>query len=335
LKDTIKIKINGIGVVVDLEDQRLIDWLKFDFSMFLVEDFDRAELTVRVTIGRERPKLPNLVASTQTPHYVSYDDGAHRYVDYFGRALVDYNYDVDHGEIYSADPTFAYERLFLLILSRCGEKLDHRGLHRVHALGATFDDKALLFLMPEHGGKSTLGLSIMEHPRFKFLSDDAPLIDHKGQVYPSPLRIGLRSPDAAKGIPSEYVRTFLRDGRDTKTVIKMSYFAERIEKESKPIQWIFIGQWINHNDPRIEPVSAFAVYATLFRDCVFGLGLAQVIEYFLRSKRNDLLAKTGIVFKRVCAVTVLLLRGRSRRFLLGPNADKNKDCLIQFLETGI
>jgi hypothetical protein len=332
MNQTILLDITGILASVTIDKKELADWLEFDFSLFLTDKKDRPAITIDVKTSGHPPAMPRLVASTQTPYYVSYDDGPRRYVDYFGRALVMYDYEAEHGEIHSTDLPFAYERLFLLILSRAGEKLDRKGLHRVHALGATFDDKALLFLMPEHGGKSTLGLSLLGVPRFKFLSDDSPIIDHCGRVYPSPLRVGLRDEAAAKKIPAEYVRTFKRDGRDTKIVVKMSYFAPYVEMNPKPIKWIFIGQWINYDEPRIEKVSALAVFATLFRDCVFGLGLAQVIEYFLRSQRSDLFAKTGIAFKRIWAVSILLMRGKSRRFLLSKNPEKNRECLLKFLE---
>lgn len=222
---------------------------------------------------------------------------------------------------------------FLLILSRSGEMLDQKGLHRVHALGVTHRDRALLFLMPEHGGKSTLGLSLIGSTNFKFLSDDSPLIDHRGQVYPFPLRIGLRDGALAKGIPPEFVRTFPRDNRTEKTVVKMSYFKDSIETGPRSASWIFVGQWFNSDQARIEPVGRLAVFFTLLRDCVFGLGLAQVIEYFLRSRRGDLFAKSGIALKRVWAVFILLSKSRQKKILLSRNPEENRRCLLQFLES--
>ncbi len=62
-----------------------------------------------------------------------------------------------------------YEAAYLFLLSRIGEALDQRHLHRIHALALEYFGRAVLAVFPMGGGKSTLGAAMLRFPEIGFL----------------------------------------------------------------------------------------------------------------------------------------------------------------------
>jgi hypothetical protein len=330
--DTIFLDIYNTGVSIRSAAEQILQWLRFDFSHFLagtVSPWLRIEVNDG---GIPAGVVPPLVESMHSPEYVCYDDGHKRYVDYYGRALVVFDYQTEHAIMYFSDPAFMYEKLYLLILSRVGEKLDREGLHRVHALAISYRGAGCLFLMPSHGGKSTLALSLLGEQAVKLLSEDTPLIDHKGNILPFPLKLGLGAEQVPPDVPAEFVRTFVRDKWGAKTLLHLDYFPQKIETSPVPVSFLFAGKWIHTEQGRLEKLSRTGAVLVLLRDCVFGLGLPQIVEYFLTSNKMDLLRKTRIVFGRFMAVLTLALKAEPYRLLLGRDIPSNKQLVIEFLE---
>jgi len=110
------------------------------------------------------------------------------------------------------------EIAYLFILSTVGRYLDSQGIHRVHALGVSYQNRGILLLLPCGGGKSTMALELMRRLGFSLLAEDTPLIDRRGRILPFPLRLGIR-PEQETEIPAQYFRTVNRMEFDPKTLI--------------------------------------------------------------------------------------------------------------------
>ena len=258
-------------------------------------------------------RIPSRPASMLTPNAVTYDQGRVRTNDYNGRALAIYDFDREHGEVWSTDADLLYEIVYLMALSRIGERHDLIGIHRVHALGVAAFGRAALVVLPEGGGKSTLALELLRRPEISLLSDDTPLLT-RGRVLAFPTRIGVRG--AVEGVGAEHVRTVRRRDRGAKMVIDYSAFRDRVVREASPAALV-IG--VRHGGTRswLEPVAARTAFAPLAVNLMFGLGLPQVVEYFLRGGALELVRKAAIMRSRLVATVRLLRNARSYRLVLG------------------
>lgn len=322
----------GITVRVHAEDSKFIDWIKFDFHYFVNPINSTPRINITVRIGNPASLIPPLIESNRSPKYVIYDQSPRRYVDYFGRAVVIHNQIDESADITSLDVPFAYEKLYLFILSRVGEMLDRQGLHRVHALGFEINQKGALVLLPERGGKSTLALDLLKDARVSIFSEDTPLIDRKGHLYPFPLRFGMRERENLGNIPSDYLRELTREEGGAKHLVHINYFKDQIARRPGKVDFLFIGKWTRHHEPSLESVSAWKAIRSLFRDCVFGLGLPQVVEFFLRNGWGGIQSKSGIFLKRTIASVFLSLKTKNFYFYLSPDKEKNIYCLLSALE---
>src|ERR1700722_18273685 len=140
-----------------------IEGLQQDFAFFRSRDHGDG---VTLELIEEDPPLEGLPltdAVVSTPRNVAYRNGSKRYIDYHGRALGIQDEANGNLKVYSRDPHLLYEAAYLYLLSQIGEHLDREGLHRIHALGVTVQGRAVLVLLPMGGGKSTLGLHMLQH----------------------------------------------------------------------------------------------------------------------------------------------------------------------------
>ncbi|MBW2046268.1 MAG: hypothetical protein JRI96_15540, partial [Deltaproteobacteria bacterium] len=95
---------------------------------------------------------------------------------------------------------------------------------------------------------------------------------------------------------------------------------------------ILIGQRVFSDEAEIIKISKLKAIGPLFRDAVIGLGLAQMVEYFLRFDFKDIFSKISIGFSRLLAGLKLLLHSKTYRFLIGRDQGKNVEVLCRFLK---
>jgi hypothetical protein len=149
--------------------------------------------------------LPELAARVQTPRNHCHTDGDLTYLDYFGSALAVYDRSRNYLTVESVDTHRLHEITYLSILSRVGELLERRGLHRLHALAVGRHGETALFMMDSGGGKSTHGLGFLRSSdRYELISEDSPLTDRRGRVHTFPLRFGVLPP-LPEGIAEEHI----------------------------------------------------------------------------------------------------------------------------------
>lgn len=305
-----------------------LDGLLEDFSFFRTEDSDDGVNLELCEEDLPRKGLPAVDASVYTPRNVVYRSGGKRYIDYHGRALGIQDEATGDLKLYSRDANLLYEAAYLYLLSRAGEYLDQRGLHRIHALGLTIRDRALLVLLPMGGGKSTLGLHLLNHPTVQLLSDDSPFIDRDGRVHAYPLRLGLL-PGSETAIPPEHRRTIQRMEFGPKHLVNYSYFRERVSNAADP-GVVMIGARTLSPECRIEEVGMMSGLRACLPNCVVGLGLFQGLEFILSASAWELAKKVSLGVSRTRNCRQLLHRSRICRVHLGSDPVLNAKTVLDY-----
>jgi hypothetical protein len=319
----------GVGLGVASSSPELIRNLARDFGYFARTANAR---TVNVEAHLATPpwdRVPPEVASRISPNAITFDRGSIRYNDYYGEALAIYDFSRETGEVWSENPDLLYEITYLLCLSRIGEIHDLRGIHRVHALGISLGDRGAIVLLPEGGGKSTLCMEMLRHREVRILSDDTPLIA-RGKLLAFPMRIGLRGSDG-HGIAPEFLRTMHRRNRASKTLIDLRYFRDRIVPEATP-DVVIVGTRRNGDESWIDPIGVASALPSLSANLVFGLGLPQVVEFFLRGGARDALSKLSIARSRFSAAAALAWRARLYRLTLGRDVEAAARAVISVMK---
>jgi hypothetical protein len=284
-----------------------------------------------VELFHERPPFdaaPPCDAVIYTPRNVVYRAEGKRYIDYHGRALGIMDEAASSFKLYSEDPELLYEAAYLFLLSRIGQGLDQRGLHRLHALGVEVNGRAVLVLLPMGGGKSTLALHLMNFPDVRLLSDDSPWIDRNGRALAYPLRIGLL-PGSEQSVPAEHRRLIQRMEFGPKHLVNFSYFYDRVCASAEPGA-VFIGARSMLPECRIEEIGMAAALRPMIANGVIGLGLFQGLEFILQSSALELVNKAGLGLSRMRNCWQLLRRSRIYRVHLGRDAELNARTLLQF-----
>lgn len=332
--ETLRLQFYEIGVEVRAPAWLLND-LRRDFSFFApVPALVNGTRCVVIEVHELCPPfdtVPAVRASLYQPDSISYDQGEVRYVDYNGKALSIFDYGREEGRLYAQDRDLLHELSYLLIHSRVGELLDKKGFHRVHALGLVHDGNGLLCLLPQGGGKTTLALELLGDDTVQLLSDDTPLVDRRGRLLPFPLRIGIEASSAAH-IPERFRGTMVRRKYGAKTLIDIEYFQGRVASGPVPARYLLVGEREFADNPRLTRIGRCAAAAALFKNCVVGLGLPQMVEYFLRHGWGEMLAKGSIAISRLAASLFLVMNAETYRLVLGRRPADNAAVVRVFLK---
>jgi hypothetical protein len=328
VRDVIEFSFYDVGLSVASSSHDLLDNLARDFHFFAGPAPAR-KVSVEANLAPPPwERIPIQFASRITPNAAIYDRGGVRFNDYQHEALAIYDFAREEGEVWSENADLLYEITYLLCLSRIGEIHDLRRIHRVHALGIAVGQRGALILLPEGGGKSTLCMEMLRHPEVRLLSDDTPLVS-RGKLHAFPTRIGIRGARSL-GIDPKYLRIMRRRNREPKTLLDVGYFQDRIASEATP-NVLIVGARRSGNDSWIEPISAARALPALMANLVFGLGLPQVVEFFLRGGGSDVLRKGSIVSFRLAAVASLLWRAKCFRLALGSDISMAADAVMSVM----
>jgi hypothetical protein len=330
-----KFLLNIYGVVVSLSgSNEIINKLSSDFKYFLSDkDNSNIQTHLSININFINPtyeKIPQVCASMYKTDCICYDYNNLRYTDYNGKGLVIFDKKNKSAEIYSTDNDFLYEISYLLLHSQVGELLDTNGYHRVHSCSFSYNNKTFICMLPQGGGKSTLLMNLLKNNNIKLLSDDTPIINKNGDIYPFPIRIGICNDFDTSDIDEKFISIFNRRKFGQKKLVSYEYFKDRIEKEHFPTT-IILGKRVYSNTAMIIQTNRFYAFIELLKNCVIGYGLPQVIEYFLVGGFKDIIKKTCIVFSRLYACIGLLLKTKQvYYFYLSKNKDNNSSYFTEF-----
>jgi hypothetical protein len=301
-----------------------------DFAFFRRDSVAAGAMPV-VLHGVDPPydTIPQKPATVYTPRNISFTDGSRTYVDYSGRALAIFDRAKPSFDVYSRDGGLLYEVAYLYLLSRIGEYLDTRGLHRIHSMALSYDGKAVLAIFPMGGGKSTLAMELLKSTDFKILSDDSPFLARNGGVLAFPLRLGFL-PGGEAGVPAEHRRTINRIEFGPKVLVNYSFFADRVAANAAP-GVVFLGERSLAKTCRIEPIGTLAQYRSIIVNCVVGLGLYQGLEFVMRSNPIELVSKAGVAFSRFRNARALFRRAHVCRLILGRDHAQNAEAVSQYV----
>ncbi len=313
----------GVGAEVSSPSPAAVEEFRRDFQWFHRPVLDAAP---RVRVGLFPARPPDGALS---PGQGVRDRGAVRTVT-DGDALAEHDFAAERGRIFCADPDRLHELGYLLLLSRVGRFLDRKGLHRVHGLGFQWRGRGALVLLPVGGGKTTLALEMLKDPAFRLLSEDTPLVDRRGRLWPFPVRFGVRSEQPLPGIPAERQRLFRRRFHGAKVLVDVDWAAGRWAPPSAVAPHVLlVGRRPADGPGAVSRGSRLGALWPLVWNLLIGFGVPQGREYLLRPRFQALwdLALAGL--SRAWALGVLLLRCRVYGLRLGRDAAADARAILR------
>lgn len=328
----------GITVRLESVNAAVIDDLRRDFAFFhAASASDEAAPALLTIVIDARPPaydgLPQMRARYTTPRNVCYYHAGTKYVDYGGQALVKYEKQRGVCLVQCAEYPLLHQICYMLVLSLVGERLDDRGVHRVHALGLATQGGAALILLDAGGGKTNLALGILAQENgVRLISEDSPLIDRSGRVLPFPIRIGVRPPDLPAAFPPRYLRHFPRDEGGDKILIDTEAFGSRIACDPSQPDLVLLGTRTLGTRPRIQPAPRLKAFAGFLKNCVVGMGLYQGLEYLFAKGLAEAAGRIPCAFSRTAGSLKVLRRSEVFEFFLGTDRGENVKVLSDFLD---
>jgi hypothetical protein len=322
----------GLRFSVGGDWPEVVEDVRLDFAWF-----ERPAATedprLRINVTRGAPELDgigNLRASFVTTRNAVFQDGDRTIVDFFGRAIAVFDRRRNRLEVQGDEHHLVHEAVYLFLLSQIGEHLDRASLMRLHGLGLTGSDGAVVVMLPSGGGKTRLALRALKEPGVRILSEDTPVLDRRGIVHPFPLRVGV-NPTDADFLPAGEVRQIERMEFPPKLLLSIEAFAAQIETQPQPLSHLVAGErWLG-SEAVLEPVPRHALVGPLFREGIVGVGVAQMIEYVLRRGPSDFLKQGGVATRRAVCCGAALARARCWRLRLGRDPERNWAAVARLL----
>ena len=329
-KSSVYLDVYGFHLEVKSDDIAIINGIRRDFAYFETTPSKTDTLIEIYDASPVYKSFPNLSAFVYTLDYISYFDGNVIYTDYHGKGLRKYNKRENLYQIYSDNADLRYEISYLTVLTTIGKQMDSWHIHRVHALGVSRNGKAILILLPEKGGKTTLALQLLKIDNLKLLSEDSPLINRNGEILPFPLRIGVL-PGGEKGIPEKYLRPVKFKRVGIKILVDVDYFIDKIAPVSQP-GIILLGERLLGCESKIVPAGKLGAFKGFFKNSVIGLGLAQGLEYLLGRSITHSLANSKLACSRFYNSYKVLKRSKVYNYFIGHDSEINTSTLMNFID---
>ncbi|TNF31601.1 MAG: hypothetical protein EP319_01740 [Deltaproteobacteria bacterium] len=321
----------GITCLIESENLEILQRIRDDFSYFVTDkattvDFQFRHFDACPPIDNI-PDFPLIYTSRNSR---TFEKNGVRFNDYNGKLLSIYDYNRDICTLYSTDMNRSHEVLYLLIHSRVGKTLDTMGLHRLHAMGVRKDEVDFLFVADTGVGKSTLlsGMLKMDK-KLELLSDDCPLIDESGNVYPFPIRLGASSPEPLLKLGSG-IYELEREEFGRKFLLSTSELENPIAWSSSRRMVLAFGHR-REGACTIQRMGKIRAFLSLVRPMVIGIGLPMILEYWWELGPTDFVRKARIGFKRMCSAIVLSCRAECLEVAIGNDPDENIRTIIKYL----
>ncbi len=328
--NSVNLHVYGLHVELQSADGKTVDTIRREFRYFEGAP-GSADVTIEV-FDEEPPfgSLPDIAPSVYTIDYVTYHSKQEVFTDYHGRGIKIFRPEHNKYLVFSKSADLRHEISYLTILSTVGKFLDSIHIHRVHGLGITFNGKAILILLPEMGGKSTLALQLLRSGEVKLLSEDSPLLNRRREILPFPLRLGVR-PGGESGIPEKYLYPVNLVRAGIKIMIDIEYFRDRIGSACQ-LDTLIIGERNLGIASTIEPVSRMNATMKLIENSVIGMGLHQGMEYLLGRNVWDILRRSSVALSRLNNSLKASSKCRAYRFVIGHDPERNIQVLLDFLK---
>lgn len=333
--NTIILEIYGVRFKVQTDVKFVSDNIKKDFILYFKEEEKiSASDAISICVYKKKApyeKIPPVVASLYNAASICYKKSRVHYVDYMGKGMLIYDFKEEKAEIYSEDENLLYEKTKLVILSRMGELLDQRHMHRIHAAGLLKNGIVTLCLLPMAAGKTTIALGALKNDQdIKLVADDVCMVDIRGRVYPFTLRIGVRDESVANEIPKDYITKIDRNNYGIKYLIDLDYFKGRMAGRAM-LGNILIGKRVFQEHTEIKKLSKTGCIMPFIQSGVFGLGLPQIAELFLRGDLADTLNKISMVFSRCLIFLAIVWKADTYELRIGRDVNRTAEELVKFM----
>lgn len=328
--------LNFYGCIVKVSsgERACLDNARRDFFYFFCPQPPEKPLSVSIRLHREpAPPLPAQAKQVfQTNEGVCYQYEQIRYVDYSGKALAKYDFRSEEGVAFSLDDNLLHEISYIMILSRIGELLDRKGIHRLHSLAVSVDHSAIICLLPMGGGKTTLALELIKTNDCFLLSDEIAAIDGFLQVLPFPLRLGVRTTERIDpNMPGRHLRSITRIAYGPKVLIDVEYFMRKVASEPARLGVVLFGERNNFKKPELKRLSKFAALCHVLKYITFGYQLPQTKAYFFKFSVGYFITLFTILLSRILSGVKIALSVKCYRFNLADNSHENAQVMVSVL----
>ena len=323
-------KFNFYGFKIQVQTESIVieQKLKVDFNYFVQDFIEKPNLNITIELKEDLSNCvpENLVATKQSFNSISYDVGAVRYNDYYGEVVTKFDYQNETCTVYGLDEGRIHEVVYLVILSRQGKWFDRNGMHKIHAMGVSKDNRNMLLMLPMKGGKTTTFTKFLEDESYQIISDDSPVIKLNGDIKLFPIRLGVeqvpRYENLLNSIPSEFKSELSRKQYGTKNLVDLTYYKSRLQSIGERN---ILVQGIRSNSKKFEikKINKFQMFQHLITNMIVGIGLPMIIEYFLESSLRDKVVNLKILISRTIAAVNLLMSSDCYLAYLGTDIDAN------------
>jgi hypothetical protein len=298
----LKLQFFNFHCVVESPWREVLQRLEHDFSAFKREkSLKQINLYVYISKGNvEAISLPSQRPSWSRSFVRTYYKYPLLVNDYSGEVRSQLNLKTESAHIASPDIHRAHEVAYLLILSRIGKMMELHHLHKIHAMAVTNNKSALCLSMDSKGGKSTILQSLItDHPEWKILSDDCPVINDSGQILAFPLRLGLSDKSAWRDHPEKYELNRMRFG--SKNLLDIKHLPFVPAGEAFDSYTLVFAKRTNVLKPVLKSHSRLVCLCLLIKPFFIGIGLPLILEYFWEPGVQDFWRKTRIALSRLRA----------------------------------
>lgn len=319
------------NILVRCNESSLLQKIKEEFHFFVSDDTFASGSVVEIHL-EDPPAIPSLLAVKLLENCAVYRMGERQYVDYFGEALTIWDESTETVNIFAKSRERAYELSFLAIHSLLGQRLDERGLCRLHALAFSINNVNGVVMLPSKGGKSTLLKNILVNPEVKIISDDMPLCNLQGDIFPFPSKVSLNERPVSGLLADLNWHEFIRFHYPTKWTASLAQLKDRLSLHPETNQNVLIaGFRLSSGQSLLTEVPKWKMIQPLCEHMIFGIGLPQVLELFLKFNLTDLwkMLKHASV-RTVCAFN-LARRAKCYHFYMGPDTTYNSQLLLDLI----
>lgn len=318
-------------ILVRCNESSLIQKIREEFHFFVAEGTPATETTIDLLI-EPLPELPSMIAVKLLENAVIYRLGTRQYVDYFGEALTIWDSTEKTVKIYTENTTRLYELAFLAVHSILGQDLDKDGMCRLHAVAISINNVNGIVMLPSKGGKSTLLKNLIDNPEVKIISDDMPLCDTNGRIYPFPSKMSLNDRPESGPLATLEWHEFKRHHYPTKFTASLSQMKDRINEHPEDNKnLLVVGFRLSSGQSILSEVPKWKMVMPLMEHMIMGFGLPQILEMFLKFNFTDFF-KLGhhAIIRSICAFN-LARKAKCYYFYMGPDKSYNAQLILDVM----
>lgn len=320
----------GVSVCIETEWSEIRTRLEKDFSYFLTHKQVTQDLHLIIKNDSIKFHYEDDIFSYKSSKVSFFEKDNLRICSYKNKVESEVNFESGQALVRGHDLNAVHEVSYLLTLSRVGKALDLRGFHRVHGASWIKNSTLYIALLPSGGGKSTLLANLIQDKNISFVSDDSPLVNSEGEVFPFPMRVGFSSSDPTPP---------LFEGVDHYELERFRFGAKRLFS-LKDLQWKIGGEYkdvvllTGHKGQVASFKRSFGLshLRQLFIEGVIGFGLPILYEYFWEYGWRDFARKSTITIKRVYSLLKLWFKSKKYHLTISSEPGETVTMLKKLME---